>query len=552
MRRSRIMDRKSFAQTAGFKYPTGLGEIDRLLGGGLSPGSLVGLVGRTEIGSVLSSLALQVSASFAQVVPTAFITMAMDEEELDSQLEKLGAHDSAYGPRNGLATYALRDIDIDEIADVAWSSYEAVVIDGLHSALLENVDEGPSFYTLSPEEDEFDALKTLTRTSGTLIVATAPLRYYESFDAMRDYHREGSVAYDVLMLVDVAMGWQDADRQGMPKLGTAQIRLFDAASDLACPKVILSHNSEMHSFGNITDDTHPQWIEASDDCNGLLGGVGRLHKDEADWFERFMRSHLKGGGGHPFSRYMWDSSPHVYALLGCLLRHDEEVKLNLPFCSPDISSIITLLKHDYPELFYVNGIASIVPAENECVVVRMRYRLGRDDVVRRLCAMEDAIGALIDDVRVIPVDRRIARVHEWLCTNVTRLDVQVDGLSSADAALLESKATDVGITQAWHFICDRADIGAGATFGTKGGKCRAWSTVCFQPGKPDYVDIGSQVYLHVDIAEDVGLSNASGETSSAFYAITDRELDELGYERPYALVNEYARACAEPYPAEML
>lgn len=537
--------KNGFGQPPIVRLPTSLSDVDKLLGGGFAPGRLVGLIGRPQIASDLSLLALQMAVSFARVARTAFITMAMDQEAVDAQLKMLGALGKGYGPGVGLEVVASRGVDIDEMADLAWSS-DTLVIDGLHAALYEHVEGAPP-YVFPPEEDEFDKLKTLTRTTGALVVATAPLRYHESFDALRSCHRECSVAYDLLMLVDMPVNEREAVLGGMPVEGTAQVRIVDVAGRV-CPKVTLAHAAGLR-FADCFDESRPQWVEACEESSFAVDCV-LLRKDEGSWFERFVRTRIVSSGAHPFTRYADRAGLPVGFLLCCMLRQEAKMELHLPFCSPDARTVVTLLKHDYPELFYVNGVRSVASAEDGRVAVSVEYRMSRDEAVRRLSAMEDAAASIVDGLRELPVDARVAQVHDWLCANVAHVGVEPVELSGADAALLEGKATDAGITQAFHFLCDRAGIAAAATFGAKDGALRPWSTVWLQPGKPDYADRASQVCLNVDVAEDVKLSNASGKIAKDFFAVTDQELASRGYERPYALVNEYTEACTVPYPDE--
>ena len=129
------------------RYPTNLVNLDRLFNGGLQQGSLVGIVGRPEIESCLSSFTIQLALSFAQVAPTVVMSAAMEPDEIYGRLDLLGVEDKSYGPGTGLAVFDCIDFNTDEIEDLAWLN-KVVIIDGLHKASLRPIRKGPPSFSL--------------------------------------------------------------------------------------------------------------------------------------------------------------------------------------------------------------------------------------------------------------------------------------------------------------------------------------------------------------------------------------------------------------------
>jgi DNA repair protein RadA/Sms len=81
---------------AATRLPTGLSELDRVLGGGIVPGSLVLLGGEPGIGK--STLLLQAAAHFARAVgPVLYVSGEESEPQIKSRGERLGVgHDPLY------------------------------------------------------------------------------------------------------------------------------------------------------------------------------------------------------------------------------------------------------------------------------------------------------------------------------------------------------------------------------------------------------------------------------------------------------------------------
>ncbi|HET7703511.1 MAG TPA: DNA repair protein RadA [Candidatus Limnocylindrales bacterium] len=122
------------------RLPVGIDELDRVLGGGLVPGSLVLVGGEPGIGK--STLLLQAAAGVASLVGPERVLYATGEEsaaQVRLRAERLGL---LTGPAGGI--HVLTESSIDRIADVASASDPALlVIDSVQTATVDDLD-GPA------------------------------------------------------------------------------------------------------------------------------------------------------------------------------------------------------------------------------------------------------------------------------------------------------------------------------------------------------------------------------------------------------------------------
>jgi DNA repair protein RadA/Sms len=124
------------------RIPIGIGELDRVLGGGLVPGSVVLLGGEPGIGK--STLILQAAAGIAGLVGPDRVLSATGEEstaQVRLRADRLGLLGGAGG-----AIHVLAESSIDRIADVVSSGSRApalLVIDSVQTATVEDLD-GPA------------------------------------------------------------------------------------------------------------------------------------------------------------------------------------------------------------------------------------------------------------------------------------------------------------------------------------------------------------------------------------------------------------------------
>jgi DNA repair protein RadA/Sms len=125
------------------RLPTGVGEFDRVLGGGLVPGSLVLVGGEPGIGK--STLLLQVAEGLARVAGPAggWVLYASGEEsaaQVRLRASRLGLLD---GPAGG-AVRIVAESEIGRVAELARTERPALlVVDSIQTATLEELD-GPA------------------------------------------------------------------------------------------------------------------------------------------------------------------------------------------------------------------------------------------------------------------------------------------------------------------------------------------------------------------------------------------------------------------------
>ena len=124
------------------RLPIGIGELDRVLGGGLVPGSVVLLGGEPGIGK--STLLLQAAAGIGGLVGPERVLYATGEEstaQVRLRAERLGL---LSGP--GGAIHVLAESSIDRIADAAWDGGNGpalLVVDSVQTATVDDLD-GPA------------------------------------------------------------------------------------------------------------------------------------------------------------------------------------------------------------------------------------------------------------------------------------------------------------------------------------------------------------------------------------------------------------------------
>ena len=119
------------------RQPTGIGELDRVLGGGLVPGSLVLLGGEPGIGK--STLVLAAAAGIAPFGPVLYASGEESAGQLRLRANRLGLTD---GPAAG-AIAVVADTDVERIVERAREARPAaLVVDSVQTVSLDAL-EGP-------------------------------------------------------------------------------------------------------------------------------------------------------------------------------------------------------------------------------------------------------------------------------------------------------------------------------------------------------------------------------------------------------------------------
>jgi DNA repair protein RadA/Sms len=115
------------------RLPTSIGELDRVLGGGIVPGSLILLGGEPGIGK--STLLLQAAAGTGR--PVVYATGEESAAQVRLRAERLGLLDAPAGS----AIEVLAERDVGRIVEVARAARPAVlVVDSIQTATIDELD----------------------------------------------------------------------------------------------------------------------------------------------------------------------------------------------------------------------------------------------------------------------------------------------------------------------------------------------------------------------------------------------------------------------------
>ncbi len=129
----------AFAGAAPDRFSTGIGELDRVLGGGLVPASAVLVGGDPGVGK--STLLLQAAAGLAQAgVTTAYVTGEEAEAQVQDRARRLGL---AQAPVSLAAGSDLRQI----LEGLRTLKPQAVVIDSIQTLWADGLDAAPGTVT---------------------------------------------------------------------------------------------------------------------------------------------------------------------------------------------------------------------------------------------------------------------------------------------------------------------------------------------------------------------------------------------------------------------
>lgn len=444
-----------------------------------------------------------------------------------------------------------------------------------------SVDSEPYLTELAPGDKTLDRARTLCKTTGSLLVALASCSYTMGGSSSDfTYPIPGNadaVPFDGALLLDYLPAREDIAncepvsglvaktvctdrrecRMGEPfelyyALGNGLQPVYD--SDQLIDEMMAKGMAVFTALPFPADDgTSQQAAGAQHPARGCAGEArpvagcrtsGWAIKDSGiqGWFYREMEERLVSPGARPFWSYVYTKRPDIGAVrfFWELQRFVPRVMVSRELCGMPPEDVLTFLKHDYPELFYVSRLGAMEPVGKRAQLVFPEYRMSPDDAAATLLRMERAAHPLLKEVADKPIADKVEFLHDWLCANVACVGSELDFLSEADAVLLQGRGTDEAITRAWHFLCIRAGVMAGATIGKKNDHLSVWSIVALPAGTEDYSDAEHLEHLHFDIAADVRMSASAGEPVRVLYGLTREEMAKAGYQTPFDFVNQYA------------
>ncbi|HEX7398982.1 MAG TPA: AAA family ATPase, partial [Candidatus Limnocylindrales bacterium] len=120
------------------RIPVGMGELDRVLGGGLVPGSLVLVGGEPGIGK--STLLLQAAAGLSAVGPVLYATGEESAAQVRLRAVRLGLLDGAAGA----AVTVYPESSVERVVETARVARPvALIVDSIQTATVDEL-EGPA------------------------------------------------------------------------------------------------------------------------------------------------------------------------------------------------------------------------------------------------------------------------------------------------------------------------------------------------------------------------------------------------------------------------
>jgi DNA repair protein RadA/Sms len=342
--------------------PTGVGELDRVLGGGLVPGSVVLLAGEPGVGK--STLLLEVAHRFAAGGGTALIVTG---EESTAQVRLRAERISAVHPRLYIAAENDLGALLTHVADV---SPGLLVVDSVQTISTDTIDGGaggvPQIRAVAA------ALISAAKERGIATVLVGHVT------------KDGAIAGPRVLehLVDVVLHFE-GDRHSSLRLVRATKNRYGAADEVGC--------FEMGENG-IVGLADPSGLFLSDRAVAVPGTCVSIILEG----RRSMVTEIQAlvnqwtGGGNPRRAVSDLDSARVAMLLAVLSRH---VKLPLN----DLEVYVAT----------VGGIAAVEPAADLGIALALTSAVRTTTIPSTVCAIGEV--SLSGDVRrVSAIGRRLA------------------------------------------------------------------------------------------------------------------------------------------------
>lgn len=192
------------------RVSTGIGEFDRVLGGGLVPGSVVLLAGEPGVGK--STLSLQLAASARTKAPILYMTGEESPQQLRLRAERL--------ERTPDEVLVLAETRVESLWE-PWEQYQpaVVVIDSIQTLRTERVESAPG--SVAQVRECAAALTLAAKARGTALVLVGHVT------------KEGTLAGPRVLehLVDVVLGFE-GDRGQVFRLLRATKNRFGSTQEL--------------------------------------------------------------------------------------------------------------------------------------------------------------------------------------------------------------------------------------------------------------------------------------------------------------------------------
>ncbi len=194
------------------RLPSGFGELDEVLGGGLMPGSVSLMAGQPGIGK--STLLLQVAAYVAQQTDTLYISGEESVEQVSLRAKRLGAN-----KKSGLDLAGSTNAD-DIAATIRSGKYKLVIVDSIQTLSLGELTSAPG--TVSQITNSSNVIIRAAKSTNAAVMLVGHVT------------KEGSIAGPKVLehLVDVVLQFE-GDRYGGFKIVRAAKNRYGSTNEAA-------------------------------------------------------------------------------------------------------------------------------------------------------------------------------------------------------------------------------------------------------------------------------------------------------------------------------
>lgn len=194
------------------RIPTGVDDLDVVLGGGIVPGSVTLLAGQPGIGK--STLLLQLATQIAVKQPVLYISGEESAHQVALRASRLGANDTEH------LDFATSTSANDIAATIQSGNYSLVVVDSIQTMSVDEMTSAPG--TVSQITNSSNVLIRAAKAAGSAVVLVGHVT------------KEGSIAGPKVLehLVDVVLQFE-GDRYGGFKVVRAAKNRFGATSEAA-------------------------------------------------------------------------------------------------------------------------------------------------------------------------------------------------------------------------------------------------------------------------------------------------------------------------------